>query len=121
MTDFEGITPHEKHQTIEDRRGKFEPHHEIRARSMNQQQFVWIIALVSVVVLVGAWILLAKNGILFKSSSSDQEFVNAITGTLDSNQQAAKTTDTNSSKNVTSEEKKVLEDVDQELFPEFQQ
>lgn len=121
MTDFEGITPHEKHQTIEDRRGKFEPHHEIRARSMNQRQMVWVVAIISLAILAGVWAVLAKNGIIFKSSSSDREFVNDITDTLGSNQSTVKTTDTNASSNVTSEEKKVLDNVDKELFPEFQQ
>jgi len=121
MTDIEGITPHEKHQTLDDRRGKFEPHHEIRARSMNQRQIVGVIVLISIVVLAGAWVVLAKNGIIFKSSSSDKEFVNDITNTLSSNQPTVKTTDTNTSKNVTPDEKKALDDVDEELFPEFQQ
>lgn len=122
MSKIEGITPHQKHKTLESKRGKFEPHEEIHARSQEQRQFVGIIALIAVVVLVGGWILLAQHGKLFTRSSSDEEFVHSLTNTLSSNQSLTSSTtqETNTSQNVTPEEKKVLEQVDEELFPEFQ-
>ena len=123
MSKIEGIIPHQKHETIDDsRRGKFEPHEDIHMRSRGQRQLIGIIALVSVIVLVGGWILLAQNGKLFTRTSTDEQFVHSLTNTLSSNQSLTSTSvqDANTSQNVTPEEKKVLEQVDEELFPEFQ-
>jgi|GEM_PF-6775448 len=121
MSKIEGITPHEKHQTVEERRGKFEPHEEVHARSLHQRELLGVVIVVSVFVILGGWYLLARSGRLFGSSSSDQQFIHSLTNTLSSNQSITSTFDANTSQNVTPNEKKVLDQVDEQLFPEFQQ
>ena len=120
MSKIEDITPHEKFETFEKRRGKFEPHEDIRARSLQQRQLMGIIAAVTVVILVAIWFFLAQRGTLFGKTSSDSQFVQSLTNTLSSNQSINSSFDTNASQNVTPEEKKVLDETDKQLFPEFQ-
>lgn len=115
MSRIEGITPSKKHQTIQDKRGKYRRHEEIGNADASQRRKLTFVVGISIVVLVAGWIILMQSGALFSSSNSDAEFVTSLTEELNN-------IDSFQTNNVdTPDEEQLLDEYNNRLFPEFQE
>jgi len=83
MTRIEGVTPPKKHKTLEQRRGKFKPHHDIRSKSEQDRKQTMIVAVIATFVVLATWIFLFSKGYLTPNNASgDSQFITNIQQSL---------------------------------------
>lgn len=114
MSYIEGITPPKNHKTVTEKRGAYSPHEEVVLKSRQSQKTLVLVAIATVAVLLIGWLILWKTGSLYTSKQADKKLINTISGTL-RNVDAQKITTTNS------QDQKMVNSLDKQVFPQFSQ